>query len=84
MVKHSAFLKEHQRIIFEGDGYSSSWEEEAKRRGLPCRKNTVEAIEVLKDKEYELRVSLTCGKESNYIKIKFHKSGIIDYVDDPE
>ena len=45
------FLKEHQRIIFEGDGYSSSWEEEAKRRGLPCRKNTVEAIEVLKDKE---------------------------------
>ena len=46
-----SFLKEHQRIIFEGDGYSSSWEEEAKRRGLPCRKNTVEAIEVLKDKE---------------------------------
>ena len=45
------FLKEHQRIIFEGDGYSSSWEEEAKRRGLPCRKNTVEAIEVLKNKE---------------------------------
>ena len=46
-----SFLKEHQRIIFEGDGYSSSWEEEAKRRGLPCRKNTVEAIEVLKNKE---------------------------------
>ena len=45
------FLKEHQRIIFEGDGYSSSWEEEAKRRGLPCRKNTGEAIEVLKNKE---------------------------------
>ena len=43
------FFKEHQRIIFEGDGYSSSWEEEAKRRGLPCRKNTVEAIQVLKD-----------------------------------
>ena len=45
------FLKDHQRIIFEGDGYSSSWEEEARRRGLPCRKNTVEAIGVLKNKE---------------------------------
>ena len=45
------FLEEHKRIIFEGDGYSSSWEEEALRRGLPHRKNNVEAIEVLKDKK---------------------------------
>ena len=45
------FIKDHQRIIFEGDGYSSMWEEEAKRRGLPCKKDTVEAIKVLKNKE---------------------------------
>ena len=28
------FLSQHQRIIFNGDGYSREWEEEAKRRGL--------------------------------------------------
>lgn len=42
------FLSQHQRIIFNGDGYSHEWEEEAKRRGLPNRKNTVEAMECLK------------------------------------
>ena len=26
------YLTEHQRIIFNGDGYSAEWEEEAKRR----------------------------------------------------
>lgn len=45
------FLSEHQRIIFNGDGYSAKWEEEAKRRGLPNRKNTVEAMECLKDEK---------------------------------
>lgn len=43
------FLKEHRRIIFNGDGYSQEWEEEAKRRGLPNRKTTVEAMLCLKD-----------------------------------
>ena len=43
------FLNDHNRIIFGGDGYSASWEEEAKKRGLPHRKNTVEAIECLKN-----------------------------------
>lgn len=45
------FLKNHERIIFNGDGYSSYWEEEAKRRGLPNIKNTVDAIESLKNKK---------------------------------
>ena len=44
------FFTEHKRIIFNGDGYSQEWEEEAARRGLPNRKNTVSAIECLKDK----------------------------------
>lgn len=43
------FIKEHRRIIYEGDGYSSSWEKEALLRGLPHRKNNVEAINVLKN-----------------------------------
>lgn len=28
-------VTEHQRIIFNGDGYSNEWVEEAERRGLP-------------------------------------------------
>ena len=46
------FISEHKRIIFNGDGYSSEWEEEAKRRGLPNHKNTVDALKCLKDPKY--------------------------------
>lgn len=45
------FLTNHKRIIFEGDGYSSKWEKEAKNRGLSNKKNTVDAIKTLKDKK---------------------------------
>ncbi len=38
------YLNDHLRVVFDGDGYSYQWEEEAKRRGLPNRKNTVDAI----------------------------------------
>ncbi len=37
-------LKEHQRIIFNGNGYSKEWEEEAARRGLSNRKSTPESL----------------------------------------
>lgn len=37
-------LTEHQRIIFNGNGYSEEWVEEAKRRGLPNLRATVDAI----------------------------------------
>ena len=45
------FLSEHKRIIFNGDGYSTLWEEEAKKRGLLNIKNTVNAIECLKEEK---------------------------------
>lgn len=35
---------ENQKIVFNGDGYSKGWVEEAKRRGLPNIKSMVEAI----------------------------------------
>ncbi|MBQ2697233.1 MAG: glutamine synthetase III, partial [Clostridia bacterium] len=38
----------HERILFNGDGYSKQWEEEAARRGLPNFTNTVDAIDALK------------------------------------
>ncbi|MDD6691395.1 MAG: glutamine synthetase III [Lachnospiraceae bacterium] len=37
-------LTEHQRIIFEGNGYSKEWVEEAARRGLPNIPSTIEAV----------------------------------------
>ena len=40
-------LAEHRRIIFNGNGYSDAWVEEAKRRGLPNLKCMVDAIPAL-------------------------------------
>ena len=37
-------LTEHQRIVFNGNGYSEAWVEEAARRGLPNLKTMVDAI----------------------------------------
>lgn len=37
-------LRDHQRIIFNGDGYAEEWEEEAARRGLANNRNTAEAL----------------------------------------
>ena len=37
-------IKEHKRIIFNGDGYTDAWVEEAERRGLLNLKTTVDAM----------------------------------------
>ena len=37
-------LTDHQRIIFNGNGYSEEWEKEAERRGLANNRNTAEAL----------------------------------------
>ena len=41
------YMTKHQRIIFNGNGYSDEWVEEAARRGLPNIKSMVEAVETL-------------------------------------
>ena len=41
------YLTKHQRIIFNGNGYSEEWVEEAARRGLPNIKSMVDAVETL-------------------------------------
>ena len=38
---------EHQRIVFNGNGYAPEWAEEAKRRGLPNLPSMVDAIPAL-------------------------------------
>ena len=49
------YATEHQRIVFNGNGYAPEWEEEAKRRGLPILPSMVDAIPALTtDKAVEL------------------------------
>lgn len=43
----SKLLKEHGRVVFNGNGYSDDWRKEAERRGLPNLRTTPEAIGVL-------------------------------------
>ena len=50
MAVHDLIKKlatEHQRIIFNGNGYSDEWIAEAERRGLPNLKSMVDAIPAL-------------------------------------
>ncbi len=49
------YMAEHQRIIFNGNGYSDEWVREAEKRGLPNIRTTVEAASTLtSDKSVEL------------------------------
>ena len=41
------YMTKHQRIIFNGDGYSEEWVKEAERRGLPNIKSMVESVDTL-------------------------------------
>ena len=42
-------IRDHRRVIFNGNGYSAEWEEEAARRGLPNKKNAPAALPALID-----------------------------------
>ncbi len=44
-------LKETQKIIFNGDGYSDEWQKEAKKRGLLNLKTTADALPYLLHKK---------------------------------
>jgi glutamine synthetase len=51
----SKLLKEHNRVIFNGNGYSEEWKKEAERRGLPNLRTTPEAIKAFgSEKNIEL------------------------------
>ncbi len=50
MAVHDLIKKQatdHQRVVFNGNGYSDEWVAEAERRGLPNIKSMVEAIPAL-------------------------------------
>ncbi|MFI5208978.1 MAG: glutamine synthetase III [Gemmatimonadales bacterium] len=44
-------LKQHKRVIFDGDNYSSDWHAEAERRGLPNYRDSVAAFPLLRNKK---------------------------------
>jgi glutamine synthetase len=73
-------LKESKKVVFNGDGYSEEWHQEAERRGLPNLKNTVDAIptliskgtvdlfakyKVLSERELNARYTIFC---ESYVK----------------
>jgi glutamine synthetase len=73
-------IKQHKRVIFDGDNYSEDWHEEAERRGLPNLRDSVQAFNVLKARkngdlfrkygvlgkaEYESRIHIAVEK---YVK----------------
>ncbi|MDO4345732.1 MAG: glutamine synthetase III [Eubacteriales bacterium] len=69
------YATEHQRIIFNGNGYSDEWVEEAKRRGLPNLKSMVEAIPALvTDKAIDM-----FGKFGVYSKVELEARAEIQY-----
>ena len=46
-----SLIKEHKRVIFNGDGYSQEWHEEAEKRGLPNLTNSEQAYKVYGSKK---------------------------------
>ncbi len=68
-------VTDHQRIIFNGNGYSDAWVEEAERRGLPNIKSLVEAIPALvSEKAVEL-----FGKHKVYSETELHSRAEIEF-----
>ena len=78
-------IAEHGSIIFNGDGYSQEWHEEAERRGLPNLRTSVEALpaiaskksialfgkyEVLSKRELESRQEIYLEQYVNTIRVE--------------
>jgi glutamine synthetase len=47
----ATIVKEHGAVVFNGDGYSQEWHDEAARRGLPNLKTTIEALPAFQRRE---------------------------------
>ena len=75
-----SILKECKSVLFNGDGYSEDWHNEAAKRGLPNLRTTIDSLPVVKDKksvdlftkykvyterELESRFNILC---ENYVK----------------
>ena len=50
-------INEHEAIIFNGDGYSEAWHQEAAKRGLPNLKTSIDALPELDQRRSRSRCS---------------------------
>ncbi|MDA3899490.1 MAG: glutamine synthetase III [Spirochaetes bacterium] len=79
------YMKEHRRIVFNGNGYSDEWVKEAEKRGLPHNRNLVDAklalidpknvkmfsdMGVLSERECHARYEILLEHYVNTIKIE--------------
>ena len=76
-------IRDHRRVIFNGNGYSAEWEEEAARRGLPNKKNAPAALPALIDPKNialmeEFGVLTKVEMESRYEVEMEHYSKVIN------
>ncbi|MDO4796542.1 MAG: glutamine synthetase III [Coriobacteriales bacterium] len=89
-VRHT--FRDHQRVIFDGNGYSDEWMAEAERRGLPNLKTTPDALGALIDprnvelferygvlKEAELRARYV-AKAEQYAKLIHIEANTMSYM----
>lgn len=53
-------VEEHSAVIFNGDGYSEIWHQEAERRGLPNYRTTPEALMVYTPMWWISTAGITC------------------------
>jgi glutamine synthetase len=80
-----SYIKASKNVLFEGDGYSEEWQQEAARRGLPNLKTTPLALDslvtekamnlfqkhkVLSHKELEARHEIELEKYIKYVQIE--------------
>ena len=76
-------IRDHRRVIFNGNGYSAEWEAEAAKRGLPNKKNTPAALPALIDPKNialmeEFGVLTKVEMESRYEVEMEHYSKVIN------
>ncbi len=78
-------IKEHRKVLFDGDNYTDEWKKEAEKRGLPNLEHTVEALEAMKRRdnsavfqrqnvltrnEYNARIEIFAERYSKQIDIE--------------
>jgi glutamine synthetase len=78
-------VRDHQRVIFDGDNYTEAWREEAAARGLPCNRETVAALAPLKSKKasdlfnkYGVLTKIELASRSSIFFEKYNKQIVIE------
>ena len=78
-------IKEHKRVIFNGDNYTEEWHSEAEKRGLPNLKSTIDCLPVLKKKEvvdllakYKVYTAKELASRYNILSEKYVKEVAIE------